>query len=71
MKPNLAVTRSCGTDKCGDANISCIYYRVIRVTGDQHDLRVQMQPLDADDLMHGVIVTREEHECHRAAELEY
>jgi hypothetical protein len=30
-----------------------------------------MQPLDADDRMHGMIVTREELECHHAAEFEY
>jgi biotin synthase-like enzyme len=30
-----------------------------------------MQPFDADDLMHGVIVTREGLECHHPVEFEY
>jgi hypothetical protein len=30
-----------------------------------------MQPFDADDLMHGVIVTREALECHHPVEFEY
>jgi hypothetical protein len=30
-----------------------------------------MQPFDADDLMHGVIATREGLECHHSAEFEY
>jgi hypothetical protein len=30
-----------------------------------------MQPFDADDLMHGVIVTREGLECHHHVEFEY
>ncbi len=30
-----------------------------------------MQPFDADDLMHGVIVTREALDCHHPLEFEY
>jgi hypothetical protein len=30
-----------------------------------------MQPFDADDLMHGVIVTRAGLECHHPLEFEY
>jgi hypothetical protein len=30
-----------------------------------------MQPSDADDLMHGVIVTRDGLECHHSVEFEY
>ena len=70
MKP---VVVNGATEPTAHAIRMCREYAIQKLEEAQdNDLYVcGMQPLDADDLMHGVIVTRHGLECHHSMEFEY